>query len=276
MSDAGLREGAAASYRRPYRVRFDEAGPDGLLRSSGLMRYAQDVARRHSDALGFDRAWYAERAVAWLARAAELELLAPIPLGCDLEMMTTVVGFRRVWARRRTEARTAGALVAVVEMDWVFVDRRGEPTRIPPELERAFPGAGGSLQRLRVDLPAAPPTTARRAFRVRPHELDPNNHVNAAAYLDWLEESVLDAVAGGVGPGGVDPRDAAPGNLEPRGVGPGADALSAIPRRYRLEYAAAAGPAAGIVAESWSDGAGWSHRLALAGGAEVLRSRLEA
>src|SRR4029078_6036089 len=43
-----------------YRVRFDEAGPDGRLRTSGLMRYAQDLAWLHSTALGFGREWDAE------------------------------------------------------------------------------------------------------------------------------------------------------------------------------------------------------------------------
>ena len=52
----------------PYRVRFDEAGPDGLLRTSVLLRYAQDVAWHHSTSRGFDRAWYAERGLAWLVR----------------------------------------------------------------------------------------------------------------------------------------------------------------------------------------------------------------
>ena len=52
-------------HESTYRVRFDEAGPDGLLRASGLLRYAQDVAWMHSEALGFDRAWYRERDLAW-------------------------------------------------------------------------------------------------------------------------------------------------------------------------------------------------------------------
>jgi len=39
----------------PYRVRFDEAGPDGLLRTSTLLRYAQDLAAFHSAKRGFDR-----------------------------------------------------------------------------------------------------------------------------------------------------------------------------------------------------------------------------
>ena len=34
----------ATSWATSYRVRFDEAGPDGVLRTSGFMRYAQDLA----------------------------------------------------------------------------------------------------------------------------------------------------------------------------------------------------------------------------------------
>src|SRR4029079_2038825 len=64
-----------SSHETAYRVRFDEAGPDGTLRTSGLMRFAQAVAWLHSTALGFGREWYAERRLTWLVRAAELEVL---------------------------------------------------------------------------------------------------------------------------------------------------------------------------------------------------------
>ena len=48
------------------------------VRTSTLLRYAQDLASFHSAELGFDRAWYAERGLAWLARAAAVAVLAPI------------------------------------------------------------------------------------------------------------------------------------------------------------------------------------------------------
>ena len=46
MSDLGLEATATqpSSHETTYRVRFDEAGPDGILRTSGLMRFAQDLA----------------------------------------------------------------------------------------------------------------------------------------------------------------------------------------------------------------------------------------
>src|ERR687895_2512270 len=47
----------------PYRIRFDECGPDGLVRASALLRYVQDAAWVHSDSAGFGRAWYADRAL---------------------------------------------------------------------------------------------------------------------------------------------------------------------------------------------------------------------
>jgi acyl-ACP thioesterase len=251
-------EGPAADepdvFRRRYRVRFDEAGPDALVRASTLLRFAQDVAWIHSEVLGFDRSWYERRALAWLVRAADLELRAPIAMGAEIELTTSVVGYRKVWARRRSEARLDGRLAALVDTDWVLVDGRGAPSRIPPEFDEAFPSRGIPVQLARVVLPPAPTAAARRVFRVRPHELDPNDHVNNASYVDWLEESVLAA--------GSD--------------GSAASALARLPRRYRLEYATAAGPAVELVADTWRDDAGWSHRVALTDGAEVLRSRLEA
>ena len=80
----------------PYRVRFDEAGSDGLLRTSVLLRYAQDLAWYHSASRGFDRDWYRERGLTWLARTAEVAVDAPVRVGDELTGTTRVVGWRRV------------------------------------------------------------------------------------------------------------------------------------------------------------------------------------
>ena len=72
--------GSGPGFEAAYRVRFDEAGPDGRLRTSGLLRYTQDLAAQHSEALGYDRGWYAARGLTWLVRAAEVEVLRADPL----------------------------------------------------------------------------------------------------------------------------------------------------------------------------------------------------
>lgn len=234
----------------PYRVRFDEAGPDGLLRTSVVLRYAQDLAWHHSATRGFDRAWYAKRGLAWLVRAAEAAIVAPVAMGSEVVGTTQVVGVRRVWARRRTEFRDAdGSLAAWTQIDWVLLDARGAPSRIPAEFEPVFGAPTATFALARVALGEPPPEAWQVRFPVRPHELDPIAHVNNAVYADWLEEAVIEAGGGG--------------------------ATRAIPRLARLEYAASADAGAQLTADAWPISGGWSYRLRDATGLELLRARLE-
>ena len=239
----------------PYRVRFDECGADGVVRTSALLRYAQDVAWIHSERLGFDRAWYADRGLAWVVRAAELGIVAPVSLGETLSISTGIAGFRKVWARRRTEARRPdGTLAMWGHTDWVMTDRRGMPGRVPPEFPAAFAVAPGPFEPGRVPLPPTPHDAIVHVTRVRPQDTDPMGHVNNAAYLDYLEEALIEAGAGARG------------------------AMDAVPRRIRLEYLAPAAPFAVLEGSVWEadPDAGWAWRLTEPGasGRELARGRV--
>lgn len=234
----------------PYRVRFDEAGPDGLLRTSVLLRYAQDLAWFHSSARGFTRAWYRERGLTWLARAAEVAVLGEVGVGDELIGTTRVVGWRRVWARRMTDFVDAdGALAAWTNVDWVLLDERGAPTRVPKDFDRDFWAPVATFPLGRVGLDATPPEASQGTIDVRPQELDPMDHVNNAVYADWVDEAVI--AAGGAAP------------------------TRAIPRTVRLEYVRAVDAGATVATEAWSDPRGWSFRVRDGSGGEMLRARLE-
>jgi acyl-ACP thioesterase len=233
-----------------YRVRFDEAAPDGLVRTSALLRYAQDLAWFHSSARGFTRAWYRDRGLAWLARAAEVPVLGGMGVGEEFVGTTQVVGWRRVWARRRTDfVDASGVTVAWMYVDWVLLDGRGTPTRIPKEFDGIFWAPEAAFQLGRVALVDAPGSAQRATFVARPHELDPMDHVNNAVYADWLDEQVIHAG--------------------------GTDMVRQIPRTVRLEYARAVEGGATVVADVWPDPDGWSCRLSDPDGADLLRARLE-
>ncbi len=243
------------AHETAYRVRFDEAGPDGLLRTSGFMRYAQDLAWLHSTALGFGREWYAERGLTWLVRAAALTMHASVPMGTTIAARTEVVGMRRVFARRRgTFHLPDGTLAAAVDTDWVLIDARASLTRIPAEFGEMFGAAdrGGAVRR--VPLPATPAGAAEVDIAVRRHELDPLAHANNAVYLDWLEEALV--AAGGA--------ETATGML------------AAVPRTYRLEFVQAAAAGTRIHGTSWRDGVRWCVRLADAAvGGDLFRATIE-
>jgi acyl-ACP thioesterase len=249
-----------------YRVRFDEAGPDGRIRTSALLRYAQDVAWRHSEALGFDRRWYLERGRWWVVRGVDLEVIAPIAMGRTLRVSTAVVGHRRIWARRLADARLGadsgvaadpsradpsrerdpgGFLGARIVTDWVMLDDHGRLVRIPAGFGLSFtnPELSGDIVRVAPLDESALGHGSEIRFSVRPHDLDPMGHVNNAAYLDWVEEGLLAS---------------------------GAD-VAALPRRARLEYLASAGAGDEVIVTTWRDGNDWASRIARSGGGQLLR-----
>jgi acyl-ACP thioesterase len=239
---AGIDNGFLAGYR----VRFDEAGPDGRLRTSALLRYAQDVAWRHSELLGFDRAWYQERGLGWVVRGCELDVLEPIPIGHTLRVSTAVVGHRRIWARRLGECRLAdGRPAATVTTDWVLLDARNRVVRIPPDFGVAFTNPETRSEILRVVAPAGKPV-ASLELRVRPSDLDPLDHVNNAVYVDWLEEALHEA------------RWAA--------------ASDALPRSYRLEYLASAALGDTVTIDLHGAASAWTAVIRRSGGSELVRA----
>ena len=242
----------APRIEQPYRVRFDECGADGRLRSSAYLRYAQEMAWVHSDLAGFDRHWYAERELGWLVRCMELEVVAPISHGDSMRVSTAVDGFRRVWARRRSEFRAGiqdERVTAVAITDWVLLGPTG-PVSPPQEIHDRFevvalvPFTPGRVRVVQV------PDDARDvSFGVRRRDLDPLGHVNNATYLDYLEEVVA-------------------------GAG-GEDDLAVLPRRYRLEYLVPAEADSRLRARSWRTSEGWRFQLEGGDGTTLCRGQLE-
>ncbi len=185
-----------------YRVRFDEADKDGHLRPSGLLRFTQDVAWRHSEEAGFDRAWYDARAMHWLVRNISLRIHGNATQGDVITITTEVIGWRQMWARRRTELRQrgrGGEPIATVDTDWVLLGDDGRPAKVPAEVASYFsPGQTFTRSRIVLPSPIAEPTTL--STRVRPIDVDPLRHMNNAAYLDFVDDGIarmgLDAERG--------------------------------------------------------------------------------
>lgn len=213
----------------------------------------------HSDAAGFDRAWYRSRGYQWLVRCVQLDLVRPIGYGDTLRVTTQVIGGRRVWARRWTtftRARDVGVVGAAEEspaatalIDWVLLNAAGRPTRVPEEIVAFFAPDSPTFEPAHVELPAAAEGAARHRFRVRASDIDPMDHVNNAAYLDYLDEALSAAGAGGV--------------------------TARVPRSYAIEYLRPARPTDELDATVWAEEAGWAYRLVDADGSELARARLK-
>lgn len=221
-----------ARHVEPFRVRFDEAGADGTLRTSAYLRWMQDAASVHSSAAGYTREWYREHGIFWVVRHLELRIEHASRPGEVLGVSTEVVGFKRIWARRRSEFQAAdGTLAAEADIDWVLTTAAGRPTRVPDEIVARFPALEMEYAPARLEMPAMPDEAIEVVRLPEPHELDPMAHVNNAAYLDQFE-SALDAIDAG-------------------------ELRNAVPRRLTVEYLAPATAATELVWRVWhvEDGA---------------------
>ena len=149
-----------------------------------------------------------------------------------------------------------GTLAAVATTDWVILDERGRLVRIPDDFGLSFSNPQLDEDILRVD-PAPPagadgsgtrsegePELVRIEISVRPRDLDPMGHVNNAVYLDWIEEILGSADCD----------------------------VSAVPRRYRIEYLASAESGDRVVGLGRRVGETWHLSLAREAGSELVRA----
>lgn len=174
-----------------FRVRFDECAADGAARAAVLLRYTIETAFAHSAREGFPLAWYDEHGLYWLVRRAHLDLRQPVPYGGEVTVTTEVVGFRRIWARRRNVVHAGpGEPIGEITMDWIFTDRQGQPARIVPEMERAFPGLAAPFRVERLTLGEAPAASTAADYAVPAHQADPRGHMSTAGYLDLFEDTL--------------------------------------------------------------------------------------
>ncbi|MBA2488400.1 MAG: hypothetical protein H0V36_03630 [Chloroflexi bacterium] len=234
----------------PFRIRFDECGADGMLRDSGLLRYAQEMAWIHSEAAGFDRHWYATRGLIWLVSGAAIEVDRTFQHGETVTVSTEVVEWRRVWARRRSvfarqsEGRSEGS-ASRAHIDWVLLGRDGKPVRIPDEIMAAFPDVPvAPFRPVRVVLGDVPSAAEHRQLVVQGRDLDPMAHVNNATYLDLAVESLA--------------------------------ILPGPPRHWTIEFARPSGPGEALTATAWYEADGsWCYRLAGSDGRDRFRAALK-
>jgi acyl-CoA thioester hydrolase len=118
------------------------------------VRFVLDVARAHSEAVGWDHAAYVRLGAVFVVRKHEIEYLAPTYAGEALTVITWVERWTAATAVRHTrivrerDAREVTRSTAL----WAMVSTEsGRPRRIPIEVRAAFaiaepePSADGAL-----------------------------------------------------------------------------------------------------------------------------------
>jgi acyl-CoA thioester hydrolase len=139
-------------YRYEFTVPEESVDANGHVNNVEYLRWMQDAAILHSEALGCIQATKAVGAT-WVVRTHKIEYLRPAFAGEQVSVLTWVSNVRRVQSLRKYQViRTRdNALLAEGQTDWVFVD-----------------AGSGKLRSIPKDI--------RALFETVPEELEPENH----------------------------------------------------------------------------------------------------
>jgi acyl-CoA thioester hydrolase len=105
------------------------------------VRWIQDVAVAHSEAVGLGLEAYRQRGAVFVVRRHEVDYLRPALSGDEVDVETRVVAMSLVTATRQTFIRRVadGQVLVQAQTQWAYVSTAtGRPVRIQPEVTQRF------------------------------------------------------------------------------------------------------------------------------------------
>ncbi|MFW6049641.1 MAG: thioesterase family protein [Myxococcota bacterium] len=158
-------------------------------RAGDVWRACQDVAVEASILAGWGPPRYREMGSAFVVRSMRVVHHREPGYGERLVGRTWVSRFRRnTLSTREVRIRGVQGPVASATQEWVHVDGAMRPCRAPADLVAAFPEHEEDASVVLPEVEERPGPLHRFAFRVWHTWMDPLDHVNHPAYLDWCDE----------------------------------------------------------------------------------------
>ncbi len=143
-AEAQLHDPERASFRLRVVVLDGDVDVLGHANNIAYLRWVQDIAVAHSNAVGLTFDAYRELGAVFVVRRHEIDYLRPVLRGEELELRTWIDSAMAAKCKRATEIvriRTGEeeTVVARALTTWGFVELpSGRPTRIPDSVRIAF------------------------------------------------------------------------------------------------------------------------------------------
>ncbi|MBC7171461.1 MAG: hypothetical protein H5U40_03495 [Polyangiaceae bacterium] len=194
--------------RFPHEVPRHAFSHRDAARAADIWRAFQDVAVGAASRVGWSPRRFRDTGTAFVVRSMTVIHHRETSFGESLEGSSWVRRFRRdTLCTREVRLDSASGPVASASQEWVHVDADGKPARAPAAMVEAFvphEEGGVALPDIRRASVEAPSTR----FEFRPWHvwMDPLNHVNHPAYVDFCDEAIARVIASS----GRDPADLVP------------------------------------------------------------------
>ena len=180
-------------WQETYQIRSYEVDCNHRLSIIAVFNFMQEVASRHAEALGVSIQQLLSENYTWLLSRLKIKIAAFPAWKDQIKIRTWPSGAQRLFALRDFEIQDKdNQLIASAISAWLVLDvQKHRPVRIGPFIDRLRPLEGDHILPETLDkLPGLEFRTHEKKFVVRHRDLDINQHVNNASFVEWMVESV--------------------------------------------------------------------------------------
>ena len=181
------------SHIKKTSVGYSTLDSHGKLKIVSILNFLQDAASEHAAEMGVSGFDLAQKDLAWVIVRYQIEIKTSPAWREDIEIETWRTPLKNLYELRQFRITGSDAVeILTARALWVMIKKKNNrPVRLSSYMpDRFLKGQTTDDSPSFKTLKAPERTNLELPFKVRMHDLDLNEHVNNAIYLEWAVETV--------------------------------------------------------------------------------------
>lgn len=179
-------------YEETIHIRFFEVNGQGQLKLGPIFNYLQDMADKDASRMNISIPQLMEKGYTWVLHRYHLEMIRYPKLDESLVIRTWHSPLKNLYSLRAFEIRTqSGEALGKAVTSWIIIDYKShKPVRLDRHVSSEYYEEVVPFEFSFSPIPPLKHIDLEESFPVRMRDLDINNHVNNAVYVEWAAETV--------------------------------------------------------------------------------------
>jgi medium-chain acyl-[acyl-carrier-protein] hydrolase len=180
-------------WREKFQVHSFDIGLNARMRMSSVCSYLAEVAGKHANHLDIGHQFMQQQGMVWVLSRLFVKIDKMPRWGQDFYVETWPMGCERIFFRRDYKIDDGNNILIRATSYWLLIDLKTRKPKTYALNEDVLKANAGKFS---MDMPTegfpAVVTDTCEIHPVKYSDLDQNNHVNNARYVEWIFD-VLDA-----------------------------------------------------------------------------------
>ncbi len=178
-------------FEKEYDIRYYEADFNGRILLSRLLNFFDDCAIKQSESIGVGLNYLKSLNASWFLYQWDISI-KELPSYNDVVIVKTEpLEFCRFYGTRKFEVFLNKNKIIEAFSIWIFIDIvKKSPKRIPEDLSLSYGVEKESEKIKHIEIFTPEHYSIKRIEEATISDLDTNNHINQAVYLDWAINSL--------------------------------------------------------------------------------------